>query len=304
MKIVFFGSSDFCTPSLKALIAKGYDIACVVTQPDKPKGRGMQVGVTPAKQLAISSGIKIFQPTSVNSVESIAYLRSLGADLFVVIAYGQILSQEVLDIPKIAPINLHASLLPKYRGAAPINWAIINGEKETGVSLMKMVRLMDAGPVLCQESVVIKEADNAINLTEKLSNLGAELLIKGLKLIESGKYELIAQDELKTTCAPKLTKELGLIDWSDPADKILRLIRGINLWPQAHTCLDGHNIKIISASVIEYSGPEKQPAPGKIIETGPQGIIVSCGKGALRIEKLKPEGRKEMTAGEFLRGKN
>ncbi|MBM3255655.1 MAG: methionyl-tRNA formyltransferase, partial [Candidatus Omnitrophica bacterium] len=216
MKIVFFGSSQFALPSLKALIAAGYDIACVVTQPDKEKGRGLELSATKVKTEAKAKKLEVYQPADVNALSSLKFLKSLNPDLFIVIAYGQILSQAILDIPRLLTVNLHASLLPKYRGAAPINWAIIKGEKTSGVTIMKVIRQMDAGPIILQKKLAIEDSDTALTLEEKLSRLGAGALIEALIAVKGNTYKLMPQDNKQASFAPKLKKADGLIDWDKP----------------------------------------------------------------------------------------
>lgn len=232
MNIIFLGSAQFAVPSLKILLSTNHRISCVVTQPDRQKGRGLSIAGTPVKTTASEAGLKLYQPKDVNTPEAIKILKNLNPDLLVVIAYGQILSQEILNIPKLFAVNLHASILPKYRGAAPINRAIINGESATGVTIIKMVRQMDAGPVILQKAVDISETDTSVTLEEKLSDIGAHLLLQSLKLIENGEYKLIPQDEAKVIFAPKLKKEDGLIKWDKPAQDIYNLIRGCIVWPE------------------------------------------------------------------------
>ena len=226
MRIVFFGSSKFALPFLKKLIESGHEVVCVVTQPDKKGGRGMHLSITPVKDSAEQFGLKIYQPSDVKASEVREYLKKFSADLFVVIAYGQILPQEILDIPKFFSVNVHASLLPKYRGAAPLNWSIIKGEKTTGVTVIKMDSSMDTGPVISQEKVLLNEADTAQSLGERLSNIGSELLLDTIKSIEEGKFELTPQNASEATMAPKMKKENGMIDWSVSAESIFNLVRG------------------------------------------------------------------------------
>ncbi|MFH1888797.1 MAG: methionyl-tRNA formyltransferase [Candidatus Omnitrophota bacterium] len=235
MKIVFFGSSNFAVPALKALFSRGYNVSCVVTQPDREKGRGLRSAGTAVKIIASESGARIYQPQNINTRDAVEFLKGLKPDLFVVIAYGQILSSSVLDIPGIFSINLHASLLPKYRGAAPVNWAVIKGEKITGVSVMKMVEKMDAGAVIQQKETSISDDDTAVTLEERLSEMAAQLLLDTLTSIESNNYNLTPQDESRVTFAPKLKKEDGRIKWDKAASDIHNLIRGCMGWPGAFT---------------------------------------------------------------------
>ncbi len=302
MNIVFFGSSNFAVPSLKALKTSGHTISCVVTQPDKKKGRGLSLGATAIKELAREFNLKIYQPENINIPEAIKLLKTLNPDLFIVIAYGQILSQEVLDIPKIFAINVHASILPKYRGAAPINWALIKGEKVTGITVIKMVKKMDAGPVIQQKEVEISNEDTAITLEDKLSHFAAHLLLTTLSSIENSNYNLITQDENKISFAPKLKKEDGRIDWNKPACDIYNLIKGTLGWPGAFTHCQGKLLKIYRAESLKVSKCQSVGSPGEIMEISKEGIVVSCAEGSLIIQELQLEGKRRMTIEEFITG--
>lgn len=299
MNIVFFGSSEFAVPALKALIEGGQKVLCVVTQPDKKKGRGLLVEGTPVKKAAVDSGLDIYQPLSINKEPVALKLASYKADLFIVIAYGQILSQEILDLPRAFALNLHASILPKYRGAAPINWAIINGEKDTGVSAIKMTKKMDAGPVIAQRPVEIREDDNAVILTDKLSRAGADLLLEVIKSIEKGSYELNPQNEQGVTFAPRLKKETGLIDWSKSARELHNLVRGCMPWPGAYSYFKGKRIKILETSVADGAS---SVCPGQIIDVCKEAVTVAAGKGKLLIKELQIEGKKPLSCAEFISG--
>ena len=299
MNIVFFGSSKFAVPSLEEIARAGYNIACVVTQPDKKKGRGLKTSCTPVKEAAIKLGLKVYQPAQLKNEKETEFLRQFQADLFVVIAYGKILSREILNIPKIFSVNLHASLLPKYRGAAPINWAIIRGEKKTGVSIISMNERMDQGEIITQEAIEIVEDDTESILEDKLSLIGAGLLLKTLPEIKKKNCLLIAQDDKKATLAPKLSKNDGLIDWSKPAADIKNLIRGVNTWPGAFTHYKTKILKIYSVEII-CGGPAE--TPGKIIQATPAGIVVATGKDKLLIKELQIEGKRKMTAKDFVSG--
>ena len=302
MKIIFFGSAHFAIPALEALIKSPYEVCAVVTQPDKNKGRHLHLASTDVKAVANQSGLKVFQPESVNSPDAIKYLKSLSADLFVVVAYGQILSQAVLDIPKIFAINIHASLLPKYRGAAPINWAIINGEKSTGVTIIKLIRKMDAGPMLIQKEITIAEADDSVILEDKLRKLGAELLIPALKGIENKTYKLTEQDEEKVVMAPKLKKNDGEIDWSKPAIRIHNLVKGCLPWPGAFTHYKGKLLKIYKTEVGPQIGEVMGSQPGEILSIHKDGLEVIAGDRPILIKELQLEGGNRMEAGEFIHG--
>jgi len=302
MNIVFFGSSHFAVPSLEALVKSGHKILCVVTQPDRKKGRGLNLGGTSIKLAASEMGLKTYQPLRINTAEAIIFLKAFDADLFIIISYGQILSQNILDIPKLFAINAHGSLLPKYRGAAPINWALINGEKVSGVTIMKMERKMDAGPIMMQQSVDISEQDTVLTLEKKLAEIAENLIVTALEKIASGNFQWLPQDEKSATFAPKLKKEDGAIDWQEPAFKIHNLIRGCLAWPGAFTHHEGRLLKIFKSSVVRLPQVLTNRTPGQIIKISKQGITVATGDGDLLIEALQIQGKRVMTASEFLAG--
>jgi methionyl-tRNA formyltransferase len=303
MKIAFFGSSYFAVPALEALIKNKHKVFCVVTQSDKKKGRYLRLGYTDIKAKALEANLKVFQPENVNTPKSVEYLKKLNVDIFVIVSYGQILSQEVLDIPKVFPLNIHASLLPKYRGAAPINWAVINGEKVTGVTIMQVTKKMDSGPIILQQKIDILNTDDSCSLEFKLRDLGADLLLKALSLIKGKNYKLIEQDEREVVFAPKLKKSDGLINWEMPAQEIANLIRGVQPWPGASTCYNGKLLKIYKAKPLDCKLPQVDSCSfGGIVLVGKEGITVKTGKGFLLIEELQLEGKKRLTAGEFLLG--
>ena len=302
MNIVFFGSSNFAVPSLKALLTSGHKISCVVTQPDRQKGRGLHLSETIIKAMALESGLGIYQPLRINKSEGIKFLKDLGADLFIVIAYGQILSQEILRLPKIFAINVHASILPKYRGAAPINWTIINGEKKTGVTIIKMTEEMDAGPIILQKTMAISDEDTFLTLEDRLSKEAAQLLLDSLKSIANNNYSLISQDKNRVSFAPKLKRKDGLIDWKKPAQDIYNLIRGSLDWPGAFTYYKGRLLKIYKAGAYPFAHSPVNPLPGEIIKADKEGIVVATGKDNLVIEELQIEARKRMKVGEFISG--
>ena len=302
MNIVFFGSSEFATPVLKSLLTAQHKISCVVTQPDSKKGRGLSFTGTVIKKMAQDAGLKVYQPQAINTPEAVNFLKGLNADLFIVIAYGQILSQKILDLPKIFALNIHASALPKYRGAAPINWAIINGEKTTGITIMKMSDKMDAGNIIAQKITEIDNNDTAVTLTDKLSNLAAELLLNHLRSIGNNDYKLTVQDEENVSFAPKLKKEHGLIDWKKSADDIHNLIRGCAGWPGAFTHYQGKLLKIYKAGIVRGSGDQGIRVSGKILEVSREGIVVACNKDNLVIQELQIEGKRRMTVEEFVAG--
>jgi methionyl-tRNA formyltransferase len=299
MNIIFIGSSNFGIPALRAVAAAGYRISCVVTQQDKPQNRGMHVEPTPVKIAAQELGLPVFQPADINAFDSIAYLKSLEPDIFLVIAYGQKLSNGILCIPRVMPVNIHGSLLPSYRGAAPINWAVINGECKTGNTFMKVTYKMDSGPVILQIPINIKEEDTSETIHDKLSLEAASLVINGLGLIENNSFQLKKQDESKATTAPKLKKIDGRIDWSKNAKTIHNLIRGTLPWPGAFTTYKGKILKIFKSSFRKSPLSNK---PSEIVAINQGGIEVAAGSGILSIVELQMEGKKRMPAAEFVSG--
>jgi len=300
MKIVFLGSSHFALPALEALIKAKHKITCVVTQPDKKRGRHLHLGITDVKALALQAGLKVFQPENINSPASVELLKGLNADLFVVVAYGQLLAQEVLDIPKVFPLNIHASLLPKYRGAAPINWAIIRGEKISGVTIMQVIKKMDAGAIIMQQDIAINHDDDSVSLESKLRDLGAELLLKSIAIIKNKDYKLIPQDEKNVSFAPKLKKSDGLINWQKPAEEINDLIRGALPWPGAFTHYKGKLLKIYKADVVQKTG--LSAGAGEILNISKAGLEIVTGKGVLVVRELQLEGKRRMKVEEFAAG--
>jgi methionyl-tRNA formyltransferase len=297
MRLVFMGTPQFAVQPLRALAAAGHELAGVVTRTDKPAGRGRVMAAPPAKIAAQELGIPVFQPRRVREPEFIATLRGLDPEAIVVAAYGQILPKDILAMPRFGCINIHASLLPSYRGAAPVNWAIMRGEKETGVTIMQMDEGMDTGAILMKESIPIDPGDTAGTLTGKLSALGARLITSAMPLIAEGKLVPEPQDSSQATLAPLLKKEDGLIDWKLPAEEIHNRVRGLTPWPGAYGNLDGKLIKIAGSEVAAGSGE-----PGKLYQEDDNTLTVGTGSGRLRILAIQPEGKKSMTAAEFLRG--
>lgn len=299
MNIVFMGTPEFAVPSLEKLIEFGHNVMLVITQPDKPRGRGKKISYSPVKECAIKNNIDVFQPPKLkNNKEVFDKLRKLNPDLIVVAAYGKILPEEILQIPRYGCINVHASLLPKYRGAAPINWAVINGEKETGITIMYMEKGLDTGDILLQKSIPILEEDNSETVHDKLAILGGNALIEAINKMVDGTLKPVKQDDSKATYAPILEKSIGLIDWQKSAVEIKNLVRGLRPWPVAYTYYKGNMLKIWAAEVYSYEGKEK---PGTIITAGST-LIVKCGKDALKILEIQSEGKRRMTVEEFLRG--
>jgi len=305
MNLIFLGSDRFAVPALKSIRHSAHSILCVVTQPDRKAGRGMNLIPTPVKQLSLEFNLPLYQTGDINSRDSLEFLKSLHPDLLCVVAFGQILSQSVLEIPQIFCLNLHASLLPKYRGAAPINWALIRGENQTGVSIIKMVKKLDAGPIILQRSLDIKDNDDTQTLEDKLSNLGADLVLEALDLIQAKKFNLTIQDESKKSLAPKLKKIDGLIDWEKSAQEIANLTRGCAGWPGAFIYFRGKILKIHRVSLqAKYSEANEGTvgSPGEILEISKEGIVVATGNGNLLIEELQVEGKKRINASEFISG--
>ncbi|MDN5331109.1 MAG: methionyl-tRNA formyltransferase [Tepidanaerobacteraceae bacterium] len=300
MNVVFMGTPDFALPSLEALVEHGYNVLAVVTQPDRPKGRKRILTPPPVKVKAEKYGIKVYQPEKIRDESFARVLESLEPELFVVVAYGQILPPSVLRIPSIGCINVHASLLPKYRGAAPIQWAIINGEEKTGVTTMWMDEGMDTGDIFLQREVIIDPYWTAVELSEVLSKVGSELLLETLEKIKAGNIIRLPQNHAQATYAPVLKKEDGRIDWKNTAKDIYNLIRGVQPWPGAFTFRKGVELKIWRAEI--YAKGETR-GPGKIVGIDKErGILVGTGDGVLLITELQEAGKKKMSAAEYLRG--
>ena len=299
MKIIFFGSAEFSIPALKVLASSGHDLIAVVTQPDRQKGRGLKVSAHPLEQTAKDHDIKVLKFEDINSPEPIALLKGLGADLFIVIAFGQILSQRLLDIPSLYSINIHASLLPKYRGAAPVQWALINGERRTGISIIRMNASLDKGDIISQEAVGIEEDDDAGLLSQRLAALGADLLMRTMDMIDSGNVRFTRQDDTLSSYAPKLKKDDGIIKWEMHAQGIVDLIKGCSIWPGAYTYFDGRLLKILKA---EASSSTQEARAGSVVRADKDGIVVACGSGSVIIRRLQLEGKRPLSADEFIRG--
>ena len=299
MKVIYMGTPDFSVGALEAIIKAGHEVVLVVTQPDKPKGRGKAMQASPVKECALSHGIEVFQPTKIRESENVEYLRKFGADIFVVAAFGQILPKSILDMPKYGCVNIHASLLPKYRGAAPIQWAVINGDEVTGVTTMLMNEGIDTGDMIAKKQVRLAEDETGGSLFDRLADTGAELIVETKKMLEEGTAEFTPQNSEEATHTSMISKELGSIEWSKPAAEIERLIRGLNPWPSAYTRLKGKTFKIWKAQVVEVSSSDK---PGTIIKIGKDELLVQTGEGALSLIEVQLEGKKRMDVASFLRG--
>lgn len=302
MRIVFMGTPDFSVPALKALVEAGHQVTAVVTQPDKPKGRGKDVQMTPVKIQALEYGIPVYQPVKVKTPEFVEVLKKEAPDAIVVIAFGQILSKEILDLPKYGCVNIHASLLPKYRGAAPIQWAVIDGEKETGVTTMMMDVGLDTGDILETKVIPLDPKETSGSLFEKLSEAGGPLILSTLEKLEKGTITRTPQGESGTSYAKMLTKTLGDINWTMSATAIERLIRGLNPWPSAYTQWEGKTMKIWEAEVEDVVETIDTHEPGTITEVTKHGFKVQTGEGRLAIKSLQIPGKKRMEADAFLRG--
>ena len=297
MKIVFMGTPDFSLPSLKILLESKHNILAVVTQPDRERGRGQKLSFTPVKQFAVENNIPIYQPEKLKgNSEFVEQMKSLIPDLFVVVAF-RILPKEVFEIPKFGSFNLHASYLPKYRGAAPIQWALINGETETGLTTFKLAEKVDTGNIYLQQKVEIYPDDNFETLHDRMSELGAKMVFETVNLIESGNYELKQQDDSLASPAPKITKEICLIDWKKSAREIHNLVRGLSPHPAAYFIFNNKVIKIYKTEVV--TGMNLQPFQFHQTKTD---LIIGCGKDSLRILEIQQEGKKRMNIEEFLRG--
>lgn len=298
MKIVFMGTPEFAIPCLEKLISSDENVIGVFTQPDKPKGRGYKLQQSPVKILALKNKIEVFQPNSLKSNESFNIINRLSPDLIIVVAYGKILPKEILKLPKYGCINVHASLLPKYRGAAPIQWSIINGEKTTGVTTMYMSEGLDTGDMLKKAEINILQNETAGQLHDKLSKIGADLLLETINDLKSNKLTPEKQNDSESCYAPMLTQENSMINWENHAESINNFIRGLNPWPVAKTTLNGKKIKIYSSSVLEHCNC----LPGEIVNLSP--FIVGCKNNtAIIVNELQLEGKKRMSSRDFLNGK-
>ena len=296
MKIVFMGTPDFAVPSLKALLDSGETVTGVFTQPDKPKGRGHRLQPPPVKMAAEEYGIPIFQPVSLRKDETLEELKALEPELIVVVAYGKILPRAVLELPRFGCINVHGSLLPKYRGAAPIQWTVLNGDPVGGVTTMFMADGIDTGDMLFKAETPVGENETASELYERLSYMGAELLMKTLSALKDGTLHPEPQDEAVATHAPMLTKEMGRLDFTKPSEELHHLICGLSGWPCAYTELDGKRLKVYRSRLCEAAGK-----PGEILDS--KRFVVGCGSGALELLEVQYEGSKRMPGDAFLRGR-
>lgn len=297
MKVVFMGTPDFAVSTLEAIIQAGHEVAAVITQPDKQKGRGKEISMSPVKVKALEHNIEVFQPLKVRNPEFVDILKKISPDVIVVVAYGQILSKEILELPKYGCVNVHASLLPKYRGAAPIQWAVIDGEKEAGVTIMQMDEGLDTGDMLKVAKIELAPDETGGSLFDKLADLGAGTLVSTLAEIENGTARAVKQEGI-STYAGKLDKSLGKLDFTKDAITLERLIRGLNPWPSAYTVYNGRTLKIWKAAACECDGLE----PGTIYDVTKKSFSIACGNGGIKVLELQLEGKKRMDTESFLRG--
>lgn len=299
MKIVYMGTPDFAVGPLESIIEAGHEVILVVTQPDREKGRGKEVVFSPVKECAVAHNIPVFQPEKIKKAEEVEFLKQYEADVFVVAAFGQILSKEILDMPRLGCVNIHASLLPKYRGAAPIQWAVIDGEEKTGVTIMRMDEGLDTGDILLQEEIILDAKETGESLFDRLAVLGSNTIVKALELMEKGELTPVPQDHDKSTYAKMLNKKMGVIDFNNSAVVIERLVRGLNSWPSAYTYINGKTLKIWEAEVISDA---LEGQNGQVVKVSKDSFFVKCAEGMLEIMSLQLEGKKRMNAGEFMRG--
>lgn len=305
MRIIFMGTPEFAVPVLESLINSRHEVVASVTQPDRPKGRGKNMQFSPVKECALAHNIPVMQPVNVSVPEVIDELRAYEPELIVVVAFGQFVTKKIREMPKYGCINVHASLLPKYRGAGPIQWAVINGEKESGVTTMYMCREIDKGDMLLKDTVTLDPKETGDSLHDKLSMMGGPLLLKTIDQLEDGSAVRIPQCEEESTYAPKLEKTMGNIDWTMDADRIERLVRALNSWPGTFTKIHGKTVKIWDCDVVRQETlTENQAAakPGTVIVSEKDQLIVKAGNGALSLRMLQPEGKKNMTVDAYLRG--
>lgn len=295
MKVIFMGTPDFAVPCLEHILASGHEVQAVFTQPDKPRGRKQELAPPEVKICALAHGLRVCQPKTLRDGEAMEIIRELQPDVIVVAAYGKILPKEIIEYPQYGCVNVHGSLLPKYRGAAPIQWSVINGDEQTGITIMQMNECLDTGDMLYQKAVPIEVNDTAESMFDKLSVLGAEMITEALEMLERGELTPVKQDDALATYAPMLSKEVSEIDWTKPAKEVHDLVRGLYSWPIAHTYLNGKKLKIYRTELSACSGDA-----GTIVATDP--LTVACSEGSVIIRELQLEGKKRMDSISFLIG--
>ncbi len=301
MKLIFFGTPACAALVLEKILQAPHQVLAVITQPDKPSGRGLKKNPSPVKESALKNNLPCFEPEKLKDPVFYSLIKSLNPDLMVVVAYGRILPKELLEIPKYGAINLHTSLLPKYRGAAPIEWAIFHGEKKLGATIMKIAETLDTGDILLQDAIKLGEEDLVEEASDKLFGLGAKLMLKALDEIEKGRAVFTPQDEKKATYAPLIRKEMGIIDWKKSALEIKNQIRAFSRWPGSFTY---HNQKVLKVLKVKLL-PDKGAIAGQVLEVKKgEGFLVACGQGSLMVEEVQPENRKKMRAADFILGYN
>lgn len=299
MRVIFMGTPDFAVGTLEEIIKAGHEVVLVVSQPDKAVGRSKALKYTPVKACAIEHGIEVYQPEKIRETESVEYLRKYQPDIIIVVAFGQIIPRVILDMPKYGCVNVHASLLPKYRGASPIQWAVINGEKVTGVTTQRMDDGVDTGDIIMKEEVALREDETGGSLFDRLAGVGAKLCVKTMEAIENGTAVYTPQDSTQATHTAKIHKELGSIDWTKSAEEIECLIRGLDPWPSAYTRLGDKILKIWKAEVVSK---QSEAVPGCMVKVEKNRILVQTGKGMLALKEVQLEGKKRMTVEAFLNG--
>jgi len=305
-RIVFMGTPEFAVPSLKILLERGENVVCVVTQPDRPRGRGRKIMEPPVKKLAVQASIPVLQPENVRDGDFLAELSSYEPDVIALTAYGKILPANIVNLPPLGTINVHGSLLPKYRGAAPIQWALINGETETGVTIMQMDEGMDTGDILLQEKLPISQEDTAGSLAIRMAELGGEALGKALDLLRADKLKPVKQEDDQAGNAPLLKKEDGLVDWSHSAASISNRVRGLDPWPTTFTTLSGKRLRLFSPEVVDKTlclCQNSNSAPGTICRADRNGLLITTGDGCLLIKEIQAEGSKRMSVDAYLSGR-
>jgi methionyl-tRNA formyltransferase len=305
-RIVFMGTPEFAVPSLKVLLERGENVVCVITQPDRPKGRGRKIMEPPVKKLALQASIPVLQPESVKGDDFHAELRKYEPDLIALTAYGNLLPERIINLPPLGTINVHGSLLPKYRGAAPIQWALINGETETGITIMQMDKGMDTGDILLQMKLPIKEEDTAGSLSDKMAELGGEALGAALDLLRADKLNPLKQDDNLATLAPLLNKKNGLVNWSHSAVRISCQIRGLDPWPTTYTTLFGKRLRLFSPEVVDKNLclSCSISEPGIVCAAERNGLLITTGDGCLLIKEIQAEGARRMSVDAYLSGRS
>ncbi|MEN8143062.1 MAG: methionyl-tRNA formyltransferase [Thermodesulfobacteriota bacterium] len=299
LRIIFMGTPEFAVPSLQALLASRHEVVAVVTQPDRPRGRGRKLTPPPVKETALEAGLTVLQPTAIRTEEFLDELKSFQPDVIAVTAYGRILPGPLLNMPPMGTINVHGSLLPRYRGAAPVQWAILNGETETGITTMQMDEGLDTGDMLLHSSLAIESQDTAASMAVKLAAAGGSLLVETLDKLQAGKLEAVPQNKELATLAPPLSKEEGQIDWYEPALAISCRIRGLDPWPTAYTFLDGKRLRVFQPEIVSQTDDEE---PGTICKADNNGLLIATGLEYLLVKEVQLEGSRRMAVGPFLQG--